>query len=64
MTHFEIYLDGEEEYHKGVPVFLGSTLGHQSPERLISGKDELVITFSDGARARIPMRRVVRILEG
>lgn len=64
MKHFEIYLDGDEEYHKGQSVFLGYVLGHQSPERFIPGKDELIIVFSNGAQAKIPSRRIVRILEG
>lgn len=64
MKHFEIHLDDEEEYHKGLPVFLGSVLGHQSPERYINGKDFLIIVFSGGAQAHIPSRRIRRILEG
>lgn len=64
MTHFEVTVEGGITYTKGEGKHLGHPLGPQAPSTLSEADGFLIISFDGGARVRIPMKRVVEILEG
>lgn len=64
MNHFEVVIEGGVTYRKGDGKHLGHPLGPQAPLTLSEANGFLVIGFDGGARVRIPMKRVIEIVEG
>lgn len=66
-SYFEVAVGDERgttRYQKGGQENLGHPLGFQEAESLAEDDRYVIITFSGGARLRIPHRHVVHILEG
>lgn len=64
MSYFEVTVEDGTRYAKGESKHLGHPLGPQAPLTLGEVDGFLVIGFDKGARVRIPMHRVIEIVEG
>lgn len=67
MTYFKVITEdgdgGYDHYTKGVMQRFGPPLGTQTPESLSVGSEWVTITYSEGAKVRIPASRILEIRE-